>query len=100
MSDSPFVIELKSLGRDLSSRHEAAGIRRNILERVSQGERTVLDFSDVRTLSDSFADELIAVLVQEEGETWFRENVTATNLTPAVRRTILMTVARRTESAK
>ena len=61
-------IEIAShLGTDLSSRARAAQFRAEVLSAVGRDGRVVLDFSSVRTLSDSFADELFAVLVDQQG---------------------------------
>jgi hypothetical protein len=46
-------------------------------------------------VSESFADGVIAVLVAERGEEWFRRNVRLVNLTPAVRLSVLHAVDER-----
>ena len=83
-------------GTDLSSRHRAAQLRNTIVEASSHSGATCeVDFAGVRTLSDSFADEVFAVLVAEHGEDWFREHVAVVNLPPRIRTTILETIADR-----
>ncbi|MCA9028387.1 MAG: STAS-like domain-containing protein [Planctomycetaceae bacterium] len=87
---------LIDLGTDLSSRHRASGLRNTIIAAVEAENRRVrLDFTGVRTVSSSFADELIAVLVMARGEDWFRRNVAVVGTTPEVRTTILESVADR-----
>ena len=82
---------VESFGRDISSRKRAAQLRQT----VCTSPAVELDFTDVRTISDSFADELFGVLVQEQGEVWFRKHVTVLNINPHVRQTVLETVADR-----
>lgn len=84
------------LGSDLSSRSSAGLLRREI-ERVDLP--VVLDFSFVRSLSDSFADEFFAVLVEEKGYDWFAANVKVLGLESDVRETILRAVHLRCETA-
>ena len=78
-------------GTDLSSRRRAATLRREITG------QTVVNFADVRTISDSFADELFAVLVAERGEDWFKANVRVVNLPAHIRETILRAIQSRRE---
>ncbi len=86
----------KDHGTDLSSRYRAARLRGEIFDVASEaGVRCEIDFAGVRTLSDSFADELFGVLVSERGEPWFKEHVLVTNLTGPIRATILEAVADR-----
>jgi len=87
---------LVDLGTDLSSRHRASSLRNTVIAEVEATQRKVcLDFTDVRTVSSSFADELIAVLVITRSEEWFRKNVTVLGTSPDVRLTILESVAER-----
>jgi hypothetical protein len=72
---------LTELGKDLSSRHQAAILRRRICDHVDQTNTAVeLDFTGVRTLCESTADELIAVLAVARGDAWFRQYVRISNL--------------------
>jgi hypothetical protein len=74
---------LTELGKDLSSRREAALLRRRLCDHIDHTDGTVdLDFAGVRTLAESTADELIAVLAVARGDAWFRQHVRITNLTP------------------
>ena len=98
------IIEIaKTFGTDLSSRQRAAALRLDITTRTAAGISPVtLDFAGVRTVSESFADGALAVLVEERGEEWFRLNVRLVNLSPAVRLSILEAVderCRKPESA-
>src|SRR5687768_15072679 len=85
----------RSFGTDLSSRTRAARLRASIVQHARDGEVVEIDFSGVRTISDSFADELFAVLVVEQGDKWFRKHVRLVNVPDDIRDTILDTVAER-----
>ncbi len=76
------TIEVVSYGTDLSSRARAAQIRGFVRSRGDQNQRTILDFKDVRTIADSFMDELFGVLVHERGTEWFRSWVSVVNMPP------------------
>lgn len=91
-----FVIR-DEVGTDLSSRHTAAALRREVLSAAALGSVT-LDLEGVRTLSDSFADELFAVIVASKGEDWFKRSIRVTDLAPQVRRSILEAVRDRLNS--
>ena len=83
-------------GTDLSSRYRAVQLRESIVDASSRASGICeIDFAGVRTLSDSFADELFGVLVSELGEAWFREHVLVSNLPALIRTTILEVVADR-----
>ena len=83
------------LGTDLSSRHLGAELREEASRAIAAGEIATFDFEGVRTVSDSFADELLATLVEEHGHEWFRLNVRLKNLSKCVRTSILEAVSNR-----
>lgn len=83
-------------GTDLSSRFKASGLRRQI-ESSADLLPVVLDFEGVYTMSESFADELIGLLVASRGHDWFRENVRVCNMAPEVRLSVLKAVRTRLE---
>ncbi len=94
MKATPY--RLADLGTDLSSRHRASSLRNTIVAAVEAGRAKVcLDFTDVRTVSSSFADELIAVLVVIRGEEWFQKNISVTGMSVDVRQTVLESVDER-----
>ena len=82
------TILIAKSGTDLSSRSTGARLRQQVLSLAKEG-RVVLDFADVRSVSHSFADEFLAVLVEEQGEPWFRDHVKLVNHSSAVRLAIL-----------
>lgn len=84
-----------SSGKDLASRERARRLRASLVV----GEPVSLDFAGVRTLTQSFADELIGALVARQGLAWFRENIRLENLSPSHRLTILQAVQARLDRA-
>ena len=92
---------LIEMGKDLSSRDRARQLREAFLREVGANPGVLtFDFDGVRTLSDSFADELIAVLVQDRGEAWFREHVRLVNLSPSHRLIVLSAIEARLVRAR
>lgn len=80
----------QSFGTDLSDRSRAAILRERVVQvSATSQEPFVIDFAGVRTVSDSFADELFGVLYLEHGPDWIRQHISAINLAPDVRLTIL-----------
>ncbi|MBK7827682.1 STAS-like domain-containing protein [Nannocystis sp.] len=87
------LIVLINYGTDLSSRTTGAGIRvaiRNMLAHAT--ESVTVDCTGIRTLSESFADELFGVLVAEKGKPWFRKHVQVTGMTDSTRGAILRAI--------
>ncbi len=89
------IFNLADLGHFLSSRHSAAELRERII--LVDGP-VVVDLAGVESLSDSFADELFAVLVQDFGHEWFAKNISVSGMSSDVRQTILRAVHLRCES--
>jgi hypothetical protein len=84
-------------GSDISSRARAALLRKEVINATADGTIVDLHFDGVRTISESFADELFGVLVQEKGADWFRSFVRVRNIEPLPRATVLEAVAERLE---
>ncbi len=80
-------------GTDLSSRNRAGSLRESIIIAIESspvpGTLVIFDLSRVRSISHSFADELFAILVAEQGDEWFRHHIRVENVSPIVRETIL-----------
>ena len=88
-------ISLASLyGTDLSSHRVATLLRQSILKMLSVSSRFTIDFVGVRTVSDSFADELFGVLVADHGGEWLHDHVSLVGLSPEVRSIILSAIER------
>ncbi|KKK62302.1 hypothetical protein LCGC14_3005680 [marine sediment metagenome] len=99
MNDLSTIPLRKALGTDLSSRGCAAALRTRILQAVESGTpRVVIDVTGVRSMSESFADELFAVLAERKGEKWFRQHIELQNLTTELRWSILSAISGRAVS--
>lgn len=88
------TIRIAEQGSDLSSRSTGRRLRVQT-ERVASRDVVVLDFDGVRSVSHSFADELLAVLVAAYGEGWFRNHIRVINHTSSVRSVILDAIQHR-----
>ena len=51
-------------------------------------------------MSDSLADELFAVLIEERGDDWFCQHIRVQNLTPILRTTLLEAIQFRVHAAE
>lgn len=85
------VIRVSDYGRDLASRQRARDLRQSVFAAGTAR----LDFEGVRSVSHSFADELLGVIVAERGLDWLRLNIELANAAPAVRDSIEDAVGRR-----
>ena len=83
------TLEIAARGTHLSSRSTGRELRGQLIRLVERDGEVQLDFAGVQTVSHSFADELLGVLIQRLGEDWFREHVRVVNHTPAVRLAVL-----------
>lgn len=62
-------------GSDLASRAQASRLRNKIENAVSSGKSAVVDLTEVISISESYADELFAVLVLNHDIEWFTNNI-------------------------
>jgi hypothetical protein len=83
-------------GTDLSSRQTGVKLRQQIEYNL---EASFLDFSGVRTISSSFADETFAVLFLSRGEAWFKSHIRIAGASESVRIAILAAIDARSEVA-
>ncbi|MBC8072714.1 MAG: STAS-like domain-containing protein [Deltaproteobacteria bacterium] len=85
------------VGEYISSRRSAQLLRRRVLDLVDRGEVDVveLDFDGVKSISRSFSDGLLAVIVAERGIDWFKRHVAVRNVTDPDRALILDVIATR-----
>lgn len=81
---------------DLASRTLAARERELILSKVAQGKDSlVLDFKNVKSLSESFADELFGILALTKGLSFVMEKFIFSNTQEHVLRSIAVSIDRR-----
>jgi hypothetical protein len=71
---------------DLASRQAAARVRLTVEDRARAGDRVVLDFGPVESLSASYADELFGVLAARYGLDWLATHLRPHNVRPPVSR--------------
>lgn len=89
-------ITLAAYGTDLSSRVTGVMVRDELVAALANGAtRVSVDCTGVRTLSESFTDEVFGILVAENGKPWFKDHITVIGLTETTRVAILHAVAER-----
>lgn len=82
----------------LANRVSAAQERNAILEIAKQGKPAVLDYSDVTSLSGSYADELFGIITKRYGVNALKASVKVTGATPPVARAIGLAIQHRMPS--
>lgn len=85
----------KNYGEVLGGRDIAASIRDEI---ESCNENVVLDFAEVRTVSHSFADELIGKLAVKYGAVDFKAKIKIINLSESNKKVFSYVIAERLSS--
>lgn len=81
---------------DLASRALAAKERNLIISKISQNdEKLVLDFKNVKSLSESFADELFGILAVTKGVSFILEKFVFSNTRDQVIKSIAISIDRR-----
>lgn len=76
------IIQLNSIGSALDTRIEAAFFRRRILSALQQEKLVTLDFTGVKIVSPSFADECFGKLVFDVDPSSIRSSVSFDNASP------------------
>lgn len=62
-------------GSDLASRVSARNLRSKAEQAIATGKIAVIDLTNVISISESYADELFAVLAAQHGLEWFSNNI-------------------------
>ena len=86
------TIRLSNYGNSLGTRDDARQIRKNILE---SNETVILDFENISIISNSFADELLGIIVRDFGITTLKEKVLFKNTNKEVQMTIKKAIVTR-----
>ena len=91
------MVEFKFIeyGTDFGTRDMGQKLRQKILPLINSGEKVVLDFTDVRVVSNSFADECIAKLLLEMPLDELKKHTTFRGLNPLAERSVLVALQRR-----
>jgi len=88
-------LAFKDFGKVLGGRDTAEKIRVQI---ESSASTVILDFADVRTVSHSFADELIGKLAEKLGSSVFKEKISIINLSEDNRKIFSFVISERLSS--
>lgn len=91
------MVEFKFIeyGTDFGTRDMGQKLRQKILPLINSGEKVVLDFTDVRVVSNSFADECIAKLLLEMPLDELKKHTTFRGLNSLAERSVLVALQRR-----
>jgi hypothetical protein len=76
-------------GTDLSSTKLATELRENVLEEIALGFDVELDFKDVRSITNSWARNLIGVIAKQQGADFVKDHMLLSNMNKSVRATML-----------
>lgn len=91
MKSTPIL--LAKYGTDLSSRSTGSQVRDSVLAGLALDTDTIsIDCAGLRTLSESFADELFGILVAVHGKEWFRLHIRVVGMSDSARSTILRAI--------
>ena len=82
------VFQLAKINTVLKNRPVAKELREEIIRKLDDGERVILDFSHVAGVSRAFVEELIGKLTEELGVTVFSRKVSLDNVSSRVARVI------------
>jgi STAS-like domain of unknown function (DUF4325) len=82
------VFQLAKISTVLKNRPVAKELREEVIKKLDDGERVILDFSHVAGVSRVFVEELIGKLTEELGVTVFSRKVSLDNVSSRVARMI------------
>jgi hypothetical protein len=91
----PYHYALADHGRTLATRPLGEALRADLVRRAGGRDEVVLDFSDVRSTSHSFADEFVAQLAEEVERGELRFDVSMSGATEEVERVVRRALERR-----
>lgn len=85
-------------GSDLAARTSARYQRIQVEQAIASNKTIVIDLANVLSVSESYADELFAVLVKKYGLEWFSSNIKLQHASKPVLLSIATAIRRRLES--
>ena len=93
-----YIMELKfaEIGKSLGTRELGAKTRIMILQNWDVSERIVFDFDDVRVVTNSFADECFAKILEKKSLEEIQSRTTFVNMSDIVLTSIITAFNRRT----
>lgn len=76
------LMTVKQFGNNLASRDKGASLRKMILTEITSDEHSCItfDFTDVNSVSSSFADEAFGKIAEEIGFNNFKQRTTFSNV--------------------
>lgn len=83
------TISFKEYGNSLGTRLMGAEVRKNIEKLFDENQKICFDFSDVKVVSHSYADEVFGKLIDKYGIGKMRELTTFKNTNEFVAKTII-----------
>lgn len=75
------------------SRYYAEIIRETIYQHIQMGKKVVLDFENIDLITQSFADELIGILVRAFGVDFVKANISVINANKTIRKILNVVVS-------
>jgi hypothetical protein len=91
---------IKPVGNDLASRASAIKVRHIVENTINNGKSVSVDLAGVLSISESYADELFAVLVEKYGLEWFSSHIKLSNHSPNLLLSVATAIKRRLEKKK
>lgn len=85
---------------DLASRTLAIPQRQKIESLINEGSSVDLDLSGVYSISESYADEILGVLVVKFGSTKVLSHIKVRNASPSILKSIAKVIQRRTNEVE
>lgn len=61
------ILKISEFGKSVGTRNLAKEIRKQLESAAKNGEKVIIDFTDVDIISNAFADELIGVFIRHNG---------------------------------
>jgi hypothetical protein len=83
---------------DLAARTSARYRRIEVEQAIASNKTVVIDLANILSVSESYADELFAVLVKKYGLEWFSSNIKLQHASKPVLLSIATTIRRRLEN--
>ncbi len=77
----------------VGSRYYAEIIRETIYQHIQMGKKIVLDFENIDLITQSFADELIGILVRAFGVDFVKANISVINANKTIRKILNVVVS-------
>lgn len=94
MNNEKYIFDKKYL----SSRPFGANVRNEWISMLSNDQKLTVNFKEVESISDSFADELFGIISLQIGESQLFEKIKLSNITESCLQTIAEAIHKRTLS--